>query len=226
MGSTFWAELYFRSLKRTNVLAQLTKYLIQYRKVCIPRIGTFEIIQQSPQLRVADQMMTAPVYLMNFSKQDHMPEHQAYFFGGKSHDERVAAEHELINFSQELKMRMQQGPFHWNGFGTLHMSSGEIVFEPKTVVLDALQKVPAEKVIRQNVAHTIVVGDQETTTHRMSEMLHQSFYKKPVLIAGWIVVLLAILALVFVLYLGKFQISAAGMKSKVSFLTHHVQRPA
>jgi len=121
---------------------------------------------------------------------------------------------------------MQQGPFQWNGFGTLSLSSNEIVFEPRTMVLDALQKVPAEKVIRQNVAHTIVVGDQETTTHKMSEVLQQSIYQKPVLIGGWIVVVLAMLALMFLLYLGKFEITSAGLKSKVSAITTHAERPA
>ncbi|MFL5772056.1 MAG: hypothetical protein ACJ75F_02785 [Flavisolibacter sp.] len=208
------------------MLTQLTKYLIQYRKVCIPQIGTFEIIQQSPQLRVADQMMTAPFYLTNFSRHDSLPDHQVNFFGGKNIQQRQKLQNELVTFGEQLKEKMQHGPFQWNGFGTLSLSSNEIVFEPSTMVLDALQKVPAEKVIRQNVAHAIVVGDQETTTHRMSEVLQQSIYEKPALIGGWIIVILAMIALIIILYLGKFQITAAGMKTKVAAITLLVKRPA
>src|SRR3954447_24100404 len=107
MDSTFWAESYFRSLKRTKVLAQLTKYLIQYRKVCIPQIGTFEIIQQSPQLRVADQMMTAPFYLTNFSRQELLHDHQVNFFRGKNIQQREELQNELVSFGEELKKKIQ-----------------------------------------------------------------------------------------------------------------------
>lgn len=215
MGLTFWAELYFRSLKRNNVLAELTKYLLQYRRVCIPHIGTFEIIQQSPQLRVADQMMTAPVFRTTFRLTDAVPEHQFDFFAVSNSEQKDQVKNDLFLFGQQLKEQIQQGPFEWNGFGTLKFSGNELVFEPLVLVLDSLQKIPAEKVIRHNVAHQILVGDQETTTHEMSEVLHKSIVKRPLLLAGWIVVVVSIIIIVLILYVGKFQVYATGLKMKV-----------
>ena len=137
MGSTFWAVLYFRLPKRINVLPILTKYLIQYRRVCIPHIGTFEIVQQSPQLRVADQMMTAPLFRTSFSSLNAVPEHQ---FSCMELDPAQEAQYksELFSFGQHLRQKIQQEPFQWNGFGTLRVNANELVFDPELIVLDSL----------------------------------------------------------------------------------------
>jgi hypothetical protein len=194
------------------VLPLLTKYLIQYKRVCIPHIGTFEIVQHSPQLDIADKLFIPPRFTTKHLKQDAVPEHQFNFFASSEDAEKEKLKDDLSSFGQNLKHKIEKGPFRWTGFGTLSYAANEVVFEPQAIELDSLQNIPAEKVIRLNVAHHVLVGDREFTSHQMMEQaLRDSGHKRPLyMIIGWIILILAILAIIFILYTGNFQTGSAG----------------
>ncbi len=204
--------MYFRSHKRIKVLAKLTLYLLQYKRVCIPDVGTFEIVQQAPQLRVADQMMTAPQYRTHFTRHNNTSDIPTEVFSFPDPAQNEKLESEWFKLGQQLHQRIHHGPYHWNGFGTFRLTSNQLTFEPQVVVLESLQKIPAQKVIRPNVAHHMLVGDQETTTHQMSEVLQRAIYKKPLMVVAWLVLFLALLTIGVLLYVHHFEVSAAGLK--------------
>lgn len=213
MGSTFWAELYFRSLKSTKVLSLFTKYLVQYGRVCIPHIGSFELVCEPPQHDVADKLFTAPVYHMRFSSQDKVTEHQYKFFSFRDHPGRDA----LHSFGANLKERIGREPFQWNDFGTLKLESRSVLFEPQPLKLSSLQPVPALKVTRNNAQHQVLVGDQEMQSGAVSDMLNQQAPAKEYhMLAGWIILVLAIIAILVYLFLNNFQVTASGLQWKVS----------
>jgi hypothetical protein len=213
MALTFWAELYFRSLKRTSVLPLLTKYLIQYKRVCIPYIGTFEIVQQSPRLNIADKLFTPPGFTTLYRRQDAVSDHQFHYIAIASKEEKEKLQEELSLFGQKLQQKIQHTPFSWKGFGTLSYSANELVFEPQEMQLESLQRVPADKVIRKNEAHQMLVGDREMNSHEAAEGIHTRRVTYPVyLILGWVILLLAIATIAYFLYLNRFEPSGAGLK--------------
>jgi hypothetical protein len=213
MGSTFWAESYFRSLKRTNVLTLFTKYLLQYKRVCIPHVGTFELVQQSPRLDVADKLFTPPSFTTRYRTEDSLPEHQVLYFALSVPTEKERLKYELNSFGQDLLTRIEKDPFRWNGFGTLRFASNELVFEPSEIRLESLQGLRADRVVHPNISHNVLVGNQELTFADTAKPVDRTGYKMPVyLIIGWILLVLALAAIGWFLYTGNFQTGSSGLK--------------
>jgi hypothetical protein len=211
MASTFWAELYFRSLKRTKVLALLTKYLVQYKRVSIPHIGTFEIVQQSPELHIVDKLITAPVFTTRYVNNDQVTDHQFHFIENSEQLDR----RELSSFGKSLSKRIQKDPFCWNGFGTLRYDSSRLVFDPQCIELNSLTNITASKVTRKNARHSALVGDQQMTGEDVTEVFNQPGVKRKLelyMVVGWIIFFLALIAIAVILFLGKFQVSASGLR--------------
>ena len=174
-------------------------------------MGTFEIVVQSPQLDVADKRITSPVYLTRHNQDDHVPDHQFRFFANDGVDEKEVR-NELYSFGERLKRQVQNSPFHWKGLGTLKYSSSSVLFEPDEILLDSLQPVTAEKVIRQNVQHSMLVGDREMNSQQVNEVLSRVQYKRPWFITvGWILLIVAVVAILIYLYSHNFQTSSTGL---------------
>ncbi len=200
------------------MLLLLTKYLLQYKRVCIPHVGTFELVQQPPQLDVADKIFTPPSFTTRFLQQDTVPDHQFLYFESTFRSERETLKQELSEFGQNLKTRIEKDPFRWNGFGTLKYHSDELIFEPQHIQLTSLQRLRADKVIRQNVAHNVIVGDQHITSEDIARPVDRTGYKMPwYMIVGWVLLVLAIAAIVLILYINNFQDTATGQKGVPDF---------
>ena len=216
MGLISLAELYFRSLKRIKVLSLLTKYLLLYKRVSIPHIGSFEIVQQPPQLNIGEKMICAPFFITRYKKAAELTEHQFDFFASAGTAEKEQLRNELFSFGEHLASRIRSNPFQWNGFGTLRYTSNEIVFEPNAIGIPSMTPAPAEKVKRENVQHRVLVGDQQMTGQQVTEVFHAHEGKRPLyILIGWVVLALAVIVLLVLLYLGKFQVTATGLKWKV-----------
>jgi len=208
--------LYFRLLKKTDVFPLLTKYLLLYKRVCIPCIGTFEIVQQSPQLSVGEKLFSPPSFTTRHLRHDAVPEHQFDFFASSAETEKEKLRQELFLFGENFRRRIQKDPFQWNGFGILRFSSNEIVFEPLPIKLPSLASLPAEKIIRENVQHSVLVGDQQMTSKQVNEVLNKASHKKPLFLTiGWILLIVALITIIILLYFGKFQTTVSGLKSSV-----------
>ncbi|HEY0354580.1 MAG TPA: hypothetical protein VGC29_00170 [Flavisolibacter sp.] len=195
------------------MLSLFTKYLVQYGNVCIPHIGTFELVSLPPSHDIADHVFTPPFYITKHSRSEKISEHQAFFFAASSHSTRDKVENEISDFGEQLKIRVSRGPFQWNGLGTLRIQSSEILFEPSTIELPSLNPVPAQKVFRENARHQVLVGDREVTSDPQGTSIAKTGEKMPLyLVIGWILFGLAIITIAMLLYLEKFQVSASGLK--------------
>lgn len=213
MGLTYWAELYFRSLKSNKVLPLLTQYLFLYKKVCIPHIGRFEIIQQSPQLNVADKLVTPPCFEIKYFNEDLVPEHQLVFFTSEEREQEKIKQ-ELFSFGEQLKNKIQHLPFYWNGLGTLRYHFNEIIFEAEEIKLFSLQNIAAQKVLRENAQHQILVGDRELSSQEVAEALNRVKQSTPLFITvGWIVLSVAIISILIILFSKNFEPAAIGLQT-------------
>jgi len=213
MDSTSWAVPYFRLAKNNKVIEVITKYLLQYRKVAIPHIGSFEIRYQPAQLDVADKKMIAPVFVTEFSSTDTVNEHQYNYITSSLHAERNTVSNDLARFGEQLKEKIASTPVNFNGLGVLKKTGQRIIFEPQEIVFDGLQPVYASKVIRENASHTVLVGERERNSIEMAESLQATPDSKRsyLHLISWILLLLAIAAIIYILYEGSFQPSAAGL---------------
>lgn len=207
------------------MLNHLTKYLFQYKTVSIPHVGTLQIVQQPPQLNVVDKIILPPSYSVVIGKEEEVSTHQLQYLENilqKGHDNII---NDLRYFGDKLQEKINGPGFEWNGLGTITRSTQSI-----SLVTASLEPVPAERVIRQNAQHSVLVGDQQmlSSTNVSDETVEDARSKRSILvIIGWVLLLLSLVFIAFQLYSGRFRVNAAGSKqAPSSYNFQHTKLPA
>ncbi len=217
MGSTSWAELYFRSLKLNKVLSLLTKYLLQYRRLCIPHVGTFELVQQPAEFSVVDQLMLPPAFRLSWTSSDFLPEHQLSYLAAASRADKEKTRAELDQFGQGFYSKLEKQTFTWNGIGTVKKENGSVHVAKEFLQVDGWEVVPAHKVVREHAEHSMLVGDRQMTSQQVADTLGKGGKKRSyVVLIGWILFVLTLLAIIFLLYKNGFNPLSSGLKMKTS----------
>jgi hypothetical protein len=226
MGLTSWAELYFRSLNPDKLLNQLTNYLLQYKRVSLPYVGTIRLVPQPPKLNVVDKLLLPPFYTAQLTDDDTIPEHQLRFLSRLRNEKKEMTLRELEKTGSLLSEKIDGDGFEWKGIGVIRRSQ-----EPVSVYLTSLDKVTAEKVFRPDAEHNLLVGDKQKIYRQASsnpgevaadlteeETTEEGSRRSVFIIIGWIVLILSVLYILFVLYQGGFRINATGSRqSPVSY---------
>ena len=193
------------------MLNHLTNYLLQYKTVSVPNVGTLCLVHQPARLNVADKLIEPPSYVVEIKSEDDIPDHQLQFLSGLANSEKDALKNELRSFGDRVQREINNGGFHWEGLGLIKSDTQTIA-----VAAPSLQPLVAERVIRQDAKHTVLVGDREVSTAHVTERNadeQTSTKKRDVyVLIGWILLLLSLVAIALLLYLGKFGVNAAGSK--------------
>lgn len=151
----------------------LNNYLIQHKSISIPGLGTIYVERLPAMNDFTNRQLHPPSFRFRFDKYFDAPDKDFFTFLAAN---KGIPEYEAIKqyneFAYDVRNRIrQEDRFYWPEVGVLSKEmSGEIHFEsfgPETYE----QPVAATRVIRQDASHAILVGDQETTTHDMSELL-------------------------------------------------------
>jgi hypothetical protein len=177
--------------------SHLYNYLVQYKELALPGVGTIHLQRSSAQHDYANKIFTAPLYTFSFDRNHDMPSKK--LFGwlavslGISEWEAIR---KLNDFAFAVKKQLQAGKeINWDGVGTMQSAlSGEVRFKSVETVFPYEQPVAAEKVIREKAAHTILVGEQEKTSGEMAELLsHHETKRNYAMTVAWTIALLAVL---------------------------------
>lgn len=193
------------------MLNHLTAYLLQHKQVGIPHVGTLRLLQRPPALNVADKVIEPPSCAVEISRTETISEHQWTFLESSTGRNKEAVANDLRSFGDSLWYKMNNGGFDWEGLGTITNEGQPLVF-----AVAALQPMPAEKVVRPDAAHKILVGDREIqSVQSVAENKETTSAQKrrPLsVMIGWTLLLLSVVAVVLVLYSGKFTVNAAGSR--------------
>lgn len=193
---------------------QLTKYLVQYNNVSIPEIGSFKLLQQPARLDVAEKLVYPPSYSLLHDHNDHVGYHQSQHLFEFNND--GAGSDQLIQFGKGFRKSLTLNKFSWSGMGVFENGEiGPISFQPNEILIDGLQPIVANKVLRENVQHTVLVGENEVLKGGiLDEIVAPANRKKVAVIAGWILAALAAAFIIFYLYNQGFQSPASGTTMK------------
>ena len=159
----------------------LNSYLILHKSISIPGLGTIYVERVPANTDFVNRQILPPGYQFRFDKYFDAPDKE--FFSYLANEKHVA-DFEAIRMYNEwaydFRNRLKgEQPVDWKGVGVLHQDAlGEIHFEPQKSDRNTLKPVPATRVVRTNAAHTMLVGDKETTTLAMSEMLTEETSRK------------------------------------------------
>lgn len=202
------------------MLNLLTKYLFQYKSVSIPNVGTFQIVQQPPQLNIADKIILPPSYVVEIRKEGEVTDHQLNFLDAILQRGREDIHRDLRFFGNKLQEKINGPGFTWDGLGTITRSTQSL-----PISIGALEPIPAERVLRQDARHKVLVGDQQRLSGGIPEEVEIAGKKRSIFVViGWVLLLLSILFIALYLYNGKFRMNATGStQSPTSFFVTPIE---
>lgn len=188
----------------------LNGYLIQHKSISIPGLGTIYLERLPAMNDFTNRQIHPPSYKFRFDKYFDAPDKDFFTFLANNKD---IPEYEAIKqyneFAYDLRNRIRhQEKFDWPSVGVLSQElSGEIHFESSDP--DAyLTPVTANRVIRQDAQHAILVGEKEMTSHDMTEMLSEGTFVER---ESWWIYALILFAIALVILFFHFIRSGQGL---------------
>lgn len=198
------------------MFAHLTNYLLHYRQVGIPEIGAFKMEQQHASMNMSERLIQPPAYTIQFNDSDFVSEHQLSVLAGKMNNDIKSVREQLAELGRNLNSHLQKESFLWKGLGELENVDNAIQFHPAPALASFLQPVPAERMLREHVQHTVLVGEKEVQT---GEVVVEELPKRkwsPVMIIAWILVVLSIAFIGFYFYQKGLKPSSSGNQMKIN----------
>ncbi|MEN9547489.1 MAG: hypothetical protein RIR12_80 [Bacteroidota bacterium] len=188
---------------------QLYQYLIQYKNLSVPGIGTFLLERHSAVAHFAERVIQPPTVGVAFSAAAGPISTEFYknlaAIIGCSEREAVIR---FNDFCFAFKNNLNAGDrIDWAGVGIITKEGDGNLSFSSAIPLIKEQPVMAEKVIRENAAHTVRVGEEEKSSDEMTAFYNQSSPKKSY---WWVSAV--ILGLLSITFLG-WHLSTKGMQA-------------
>jgi hypothetical protein len=150
----------------------LNRYLFLHKSIPIPGLGTICMENQAATIDASTRTIHPPVYRFRFDKFFDSPDKDLFaYLSAQQKISDYEALRQYNDFAYSLRDRLnyfREAP--WEGLGILKKDDmGEIHFESSILNPSFLQPVPAEKVVRTNAKHMLLVGDRERSSREMSD---------------------------------------------------------
>jgi hypothetical protein len=198
----------------------LNKYLVQHKSISIPGLGAL-VAETVPAMTDFANRRILPMQIkFRFDKYFDAPDRE--FFAYLALQKNIA-DFEAIKwyneFAYELRSRIRlEHRAEWEGVGVFKSEAGgDVVFESFPAPFECFPNVTAERVIRPDARHSILVGDQEKTNYEMSELLSDEVHKEK---GSWwiyaiIIAAITLLVLFFHFYNSDFKWGSSGNQQTV-----------
>ena len=160
----------------------LQSYLHQHKSLSIPGIGTIYIERTPARSDFTNKQILPPGYHYRFDRFFDTPDKQFFSFLARK---KNMADYEAMRWynewAHELSTRLRTGStFTWEGIGVIRKSdAGDILFETFAPIDAFLSPIPANRIVRSNSSHTMLVGDREFTNLEMSGYLNDADKHQP-----------------------------------------------
>ena len=179
----------------------LATYLFQYNICALPTIGALVLRPGNAQTIAGEKRIIGPMPHIELSQKEISPVELTDFIARHQNISTATAQHLLAQYCEAIKQlppfgelgMHTAGSFYVDEHAVLHFKSAPIpaVFSPEVL---------AERVIHLDTPHQMLVGDTQTNTVAMSELLNE---EAPIKSRWWIAALVMALigsALLFYYY--------------------------
>jgi hypothetical protein len=178
--------------------AELFQYLLQHKQVQVPGIGIFFLERSAASGDFPNKQMNPPAYAISLRDDTGNP--SRHLFGWLASVMNITDREAIIQFNDfvyGLRKQINEGrTIRWSGVGELVRGlGGDVKFTPERIeTFEA--PITVEKVLRENAAHTVRVGEDERTSAEMQQLLapHE---KKTSYTWAWALALI-IIAIIFI----------------------------
>lgn len=149
------------------------RYLSFQKKVSLQGIGTFSVEHLPARLDFPNRLLHAPEYILHFSSSATGNDEQ---FENWLQKELNVDREEVKTLQQNLSADFQRslsekGEITLNGLGVFTKDEQRLLHFSSLYKAIKGNPVTAEKIIRKNTSHSILVGEQEKTSEEMTELL-------------------------------------------------------
>ncbi len=180
----------------------ITPYLLQNKSISIPGLGTIYVERIPAQSDFVNRQLLPPSYHYRFDKYFDAPGKDFFtYLAAKKNIEDYEAIKLYNEWALQVRNRISADqPAVLEGVGSLTRdSSGDIIFEPAGRAHTLAVPVPAERIIRTNSRHMMIVGDKEVTNVEMNDYLQVEVRRKKN--KWWVYALIAaVLAIAAIIY--------------------------
>jgi hypothetical protein len=155
----------------------LYEYLIKYRRLILPRLGTISVQRRPAVLNFAEHTVQSPAYDFIWTEQAAgIPYSFTAWLAGKTETTEEEAQNHFLSFLEEIKTSISNGQeVIWDRVGVIKKSlANTIDFVPQSSPFVLENPVPARKVIHEKAGHTVLVGETEMSAGEALEMLQES----------------------------------------------------
>lgn len=178
----------------------LQEYLVQYRQLYLPGIGTLRLEQAAAELDFGNKEIIAPRQTIQLLAGAQQQERRLFsWLAAIAETSERDAVIRFNDFIYAFRERIQKGErVDWTGIGQFTKGlAGEIRFETAVKNVPLGQPVTAKKVLREHSAHMVRVGEDHRTAAEMKEWLENEPEKK-----SWWLTTAIILAILSFIYIG------------------------
>jgi nucleoid DNA-binding protein len=149
------------------------RYLSFQKKVSLQGIGTFSVEHLPARLDFPNRLLYAPEFILHYSSSAAGTDEQ---FEHWLQNELNVGREDVKTLQQNLSAEFQRtlsekGEMTLNGLGVFTKDEQKLLHFSSLYETVKGNPVTAEKIIRKNTSHSILVGEQEKTSAEMTELL-------------------------------------------------------
>jgi nucleoid DNA-binding protein len=181
------------------------RYLTFQKKVSLQGIGTFSVEHLPARLDFPNRLLYAPEFILHYSSSGAGTDEQFEHWLQK---ELNVGREEVKTLQQTLSTEFQRtlsekGEMTLNGLGVFRKDEQKLLHFSSLYETVKGNPVTAEKIIRKNTSHSILVGEQEKTSEEMTELL-TGVKRKPLNLWWMIALALFLSAIIAILFFANY----------------------
>lgn len=154
----------------------LFKYFALNHRLHIPGIGTFSAAEKPALLNFAEKEITVPPYEVSYKYETLSADKNFFsFLCSQLHTEEWKAIITFNDFVSHIKnVLTHEGSYTFPGIGIItRKPSGEYSFSQTVPEANLFPEVQAERVIRKNAEHAVMVGTEEKSSVQMQHEIEK-----------------------------------------------------
>ncbi|RYF87989.1 MAG: hypothetical protein EOO03_09430 [Chitinophagaceae bacterium] len=150
----------------------LTSYLYSFKNCPLPTVGSLVLQPGAAVSLHADKIMHAPAPHIQFVSKETNADDLLQYVSQKKNISMQQASDELSNYCSRLQEMQPYEEIQLGSAGNFYATEdGELHFKYTTIPPSFLPTVLAERVVHPDASHEMLVGDTQTNTTAMAELL-------------------------------------------------------
>lgn len=198
----------------------LNQFLFQHSGINVPGLGTILIEKTPAKSDFVNRQIFPPEFIFRFDKYYDTPDKDffTYLSSGMGIPDYEAIQ-KYNQFAQDFRSQIKlEDKAVWKDVGVfIKNGSGDIEFQQLPVYQHLYETVIAERIVRSDTSHAILVGDREKTNFEMTELLNEDNQQKVVKKQVWpfyAIVLFAVAVMFLIFHFYKYGINIESISNR------------